>query len=192
MNRLSRILGLMALVLLVPWSASAQTVGPSLTKVFNKPGFGYTLGYATAWTEESDLSYTAVFTRPPEGDGGAVTVAISNMKAPVQGAPTEGAKMVRDRYIAELSSANPKAVVQTKTPFNYRKPGASVDGFQVVTDFMAGEAPLRQWAVFLPRPGGTVVHIWLYTATLDNFDSHIPTVQAMLNSWTLVGDDVKP
>ncbi|HBC07155.1 MAG TPA: hypothetical protein DC046_06165, partial [Rhodospirillaceae bacterium] len=62
---------------------------------------------------------------------------------------------------------------------------AESPGSQFIARYEYSGTAYRKWAVVVPRPEGTIAHIWSFTAPEGSFDSFRPVAESMLRSWTL-------
>ncbi|MEO5373849.1 MAG: hypothetical protein H7840_06160 [Alphaproteobacteria bacterium] len=187
---------LLLTALIVATPAAAQQDGrlpaPSLSRTFAEAGYGYSIRYPGPWTVSRSGPYTVVFAGAPDTPAYYSTVSIANRLSPNPGEPQRGAAAVMSRYLEELTAKARNARVLKRTSFMRRGQGVTLDGYQAVTEFVAnGGGHMRQWVVVVPRRSGTVVHTWMYTAELDDFEESIPIARAMLDSWTIDGTDAR-
>ena len=70
-------------------------------------------------------------------------------------------------------------------PLTYRNGNLSLSGRQIVVTYSYSGERYRRWALVLPRPTGTVAHIWSYTAPDSLFVEFRPFADSMLKSWII-------
>ena len=155
-------------------------------RVFSAPGFGYTLLIPSGWADIRDEDFTAKF-MPDVKD---VSVTIQNRLAPLPGMTEESVAAVLLDYNRGLEQDALNKQTHRNAAFYYDGPNGQLTGHQMVVDFDLFEADgsrvaLRQWAVIVPRPEGEVIHMWLFTAPLDQFETHLPDAQLILDSWVI-------
>ena len=162
---------------------------PALDKVFAQSGFGYSIRYPAMWTLERGRGHAVVFGGKQGTAEAFATVALDNRLSPRPGEPERGAADLAARYAREVTARGTGAQVEASLPFLYKKDGVLLEGRQVVATFDGKTERMQQWAVFIPRRSGTVVHVWIFSASVANFDSALPVARAMLDSWRIAGTD---
>ncbi len=60
-----------------------------------------------------------------------------------------------------------------------------MQGHQFLVAYTQGGQPFTQWTVVVPRPAGTVVHVWSYTAPDGLFPVFRPVAEAMRKTWAI-------
>lgn len=166
--------------------------GPALAldNTFAETGFGYTIRYPGTWVASRVAEFSVVFAGQPGTPTYHTTVAVENRQSPNPGEPQRGAAALMERYLTEVKAKSKDIEVRRQAPFAFGRD--SEQGFQAVVDFSGQTERMRQWAVFLPRRSGRVIHVWMYTAPVMAFDMGLPTARAMLNSWTIARADNSP
>ncbi|KAF0138059.1 MAG: hypothetical protein FD153_1553 [Rhodospirillaceae bacterium] len=170
-------------------AAESQMISPALDKVFAEPGFGYTICYPADWTVTRSHGYAVVFGGKPETAHAFVTVSLDNRLSPRPGEPRHGAAAIASQYVQEVKVRAATQQVESPLPFPYKKNGVFLEGTQVTATFDGKVERLRQWVVAVPRRSGTVVHIWIFSASMADFDHALPVARAMLDSWLISATD---
>lgn len=166
-----------------PTAPVAPAAPLALTKTFSKPGFGYSIRYPGDWRANFPGEYAVVFGGIEGTAAHYTTVAIQNILSPRPGEPERAAAALLGEIGRKIAAETNEPSVLTQQPFLYKKGDVKLGGYQMVADFLRKADAMRQWIVALPRPSGTVVHLWIYTAPADEFYDLLPTAQAMLESW---------
>jgi hypothetical protein len=79
-------------------------------------------------------------------------------------------------------------VLHGEQPLTYRSGRLSLAGRQMLVTYSFGGERYQRWAIVVPRPTGTVTHVWSYTAPEAKFETFRPIADAMLKSWTILPD----
>ena len=86
---------------------------------------------------------------------------------------------------SQLASAAKDVTYVGESPVVYQKNGLRLEGHQLLASYLHQGQRFRKWAVVLPRPSGTVAHVWSYTAPESRFERYRPIAESMLDSWTI-------
>ena len=70
-------------------------------------------------------------------------------------------------------------------PIIYENNGLRLQGHQFLVAYIQGGQRFKQWTVVVPRPAGTVVHVWSYTAPDGLFPVFRPVAEAMRKTWAI-------
>ncbi|NQU61726.1 MAG: hypothetical protein HQ512_11400 [Rhodospirillales bacterium] len=159
--------------------------GPPKPKRFAEPGYGYTIQYPGDWEAAKPTPTTATFSGRQGTDAFQVVVSIQNVQPPTAKTPAEAvATALADLKSSLKKDASEVSIIGEK-PLIYKNGQISLSGIQLVVIYTFAGERYRKWALVLPRPTGTVAHIWSYTAPDKGFKSFRPLVDAMLKSWTI-------
>ncbi|KAF0115240.1 MAG: hypothetical protein FD149_1646 [Rhodospirillaceae bacterium] len=171
-----------------PEGRNAPSV-PTLDAVFARSGFGYSIRYPVVWTMERGQGYAVVFGGKQGTEDAFVTVSLDNRLSPRPGEPERGAAALAARYAQEIRARGTGSQVEPPVPFLYKKDGVLLEGRQMVATFDGKTERMQQWAIFVPRRSGTVVHVWIFSASVADFNAALPVARAMLDSWRIAGTD---
>ena len=154
-------------------------------KRFSLSGYGYTIQYPGTWEAATPSDNTATFSGKKGTDAFQVVVSIQNVRPPAAKTPAEATKKV----LADLKSsltreASDFAIIGEKL-MTYINGELKLTGRQMVVTYTYAGQRFRKWAVVLPRPTGTVTHIWSYTAPDVRYREFRPFADAMFKSWTI-------
>jgi hypothetical protein len=155
------------------------------TKRFDQAGYGYAIQYPGNWDVSRPSDNTASFSGKKGTPAYQVVVSIQNVRPATAKTPGEAADQALTGLKGSLSrEANDFKIVGEK-PLTYRNGNLSLSGRQIVVTYSYSGERYRKWAMVLPRPEGTVAHIWSYTAPDSRFMEFRPFADAMLKSWTI-------
>ena len=154
-------------------------------KRFSRSGYGYTIQYPGTWEAATPSDTKVTFSGKKGSVAFQVIVSIQNVRPPAAKTPGEAAlKVLADLKSSLTREASDFAIIGEK-PLTYRNGDLSLAGRQMVVTYTYAGQRYRKWALVLPRPTGTVTHIWSYTAPDVRFKEFRPFADAMLKSWTI-------
>lgn len=159
---------------------------PSVSpKRFDRAGYGYAIQYPGNWDVSRPSDNTASFSGKKGTPAYQVVVSIQNVRPASAKTPGEAA----DRALKDLKGSLAREAgdfrIVGEKPLIYRNGNLSLSGRQIVVTYSYSGERYRKWAMVLPRPEGTVAHIWSYTAPDNRFMEFRPFADAMLKSWTI-------
>ncbi len=163
--------------------AGAKTGVPP--KRFAEPGYGYSIQYPGDWVVTLSSADTAAFSGKKGTDAFHAIVIIQNVKPPEAKTPAQAAVMALADLKASLSREASNVVFVGEQPLAYKNENLSLEGRQMIVTYTFSGERFRKWVLVLPRPSGTVAHIWSYTAPDSRFGTFRPFADAMLKSWTI-------
>lgn len=154
-------------------------------KRFAEQGYGYSIQYPGDWVVAKPTPTTATFSGKEGTDAYQAVVSIQNVQPPSAKTPAGAMKAAFQGLKDSLRKEAPDLVVIGEQPLTYKNGRLSLAGRQMVVTYTYSGERYRKWAVVLPRPQGTISHIWSYTAPDKGFNTFKPLVEAMLKSWTI-------
>ncbi len=154
-------------------------------KRFSQSGYGYTIQYPGTWEAATPSDNTATFSGKKGTDAFQVVVSIQNVRPPAAKTPAEATEKVLADLKSSLTREASDFTIIGEKPLTYRNGDLSLSGRQMVVTYTYAGQRYRKWALVLPRPTGTVTHIWSYTAPDVRFKEFRPFADAMLKSWTI-------
>ncbi|MCH8236574.1 MAG: hypothetical protein IIC06_00215 [Proteobacteria bacterium] len=166
-------------------TTAAAEAGAAPAKRFAEPGYGYTIQYPGDWELSKPSSTTTSFSGKQGTDAFFAIVSIQNVQPPAAKTPAQAA----DTALADLKSRLKREASDVtyigEQPLTYKNGRLSLVGRQMVVTYAYNGERYRKWVLVMPRPTGTVAHIWSYTAPDKRFDAFRPIADAMLKSWTI-------
>lgn len=154
-------------------------------KRFAEPGYGYAIQYPGDWVVTLSSANTAAFSGKKGTDAFHAIVSIQNVKPPEAKTPAQAAARALEDLKASLLREASDVVFVGEQPLTYKNENLSLEGRQIVVTYIFAGERYRKWALVVPRPSGTVAHIWSYTAPDSLFKTFRPFADAMLKSWTI-------
>ena len=177
-----------------PWTsvaaattAPATEARPAVSKRFRDRDLGYAISYPTDWSVSKRTDFTMVFSGRPGTDATNALVSIQNVQPPSVAGPDDAQTQVIANFRAQLNRGGSGVTSISETPFSYARGTLELSGRQFETSYTRASERYRQWTVVIPRPGGTVVHVWSYACPEAEFDRYRPIAETMLASWTIEG-----
>ena len=154
-------------------------------KRFSQSGFGYAIQYPGNWEVTKPSDTTATFSGKKGTPAFQVFVNIQNVRKAKATTPGDAADQVLADLKASLARDAKDFSIVGEKPLTYKNGNLSLAGRQMVVVYTHAGQRYRKWALVLPRPAGTVTHIWSYTAPETRFLEFRPIADAMLKSWTI-------
>ena len=154
-------------------------------KRFAEPGYGYSIQYPEDWVVTQSSANTAIFSGKKGTDAFHAIISIQNVKPPEAKTPAQAALRALADLKASLSREASSVVFVGEQPLTYKNENLSLEGRQIIVTYTFAGERYRKWALVVPRPSGTVAHIWSYTAPDSQFRTFRPFADAMLKSWTI-------
>lgn len=154
-------------------------------KRFAEPGYGYSIQYPGDWVVSLSSANTATFSGKKGTDAFHAIVSIQNVKPPEAKTPAQATLRALADLKASLSREASNVVFVGEQPLTYKNENLILEGRQIIVTYTFAGERYRKWALVVPRPSGTVAHIWSYTAPDSRFRTFRPFADAMLKSWTI-------
>jgi len=151
-------------------------------QIFSEPGYGYQVEYPGEWKLEKVSAFTNIFSGPEGSPAYDAIIALQNVQPEGAGSGDEAATAAFADLKASLQRDAQGVDFVGEKPVAYVKQGLSLQGWQFVASYDHQGKRFRKWALVLPRPNGTVAHIWSYTAPMERFDQFRPVAEKMLQS----------
>lgn len=152
---------------------------PAATNQFNDPGFGFVMDYPKEWEVTRPRAHTAMFSGPEGSPAFDAVVSVQNVQPPGAASASEAAGKAMDDLKSALSkdADGLKYIGESKL--------TESPGTQIMVSYTYSGRQFRKWAVVVPRPSGTVAHVWSFTAPVAAFKEYRAVAENMLRSWTL-------
>ena len=167
---------------LSPGAGAKTGIAP---KRFAEPGYGYSIQYPGDWVVTQSSANTAIFSGKKGTDAFHAIISIQNVKPPEAKTPAQASLRALADLKASLSREASSVVFVGEQPLTYKNENLSLEGRQIIVTYTFAGERYRKWALVVPRPSGTVAHIWSYTAPDSQFRTFRPFADAMLKSWTI-------
>jgi len=152
---------------------------------FSEKDIGYTVAFPGDWVA-TRLNPAAVLLSGREGsDAYYSTVGIQNIQPPKAGGPQEAMAIVIAGLKSELSEKAKEVRYFDEGPMFYEKKDLTLKAHQFVVTYIDGGQRYKQWTMVLPRPSGTVIHVWSYRSPENQFDIYRPIADAIRQSWRI-------
>ena len=160
---------------------------PVDTHVFAEPGYGYQVEYPAAWHLEKVSAFTNVISGPVGSPAYDAIIAMQNVQPSGVADAHEAAEIAFADLKASLSRDAKGVDFVGEKVVAYAKYGLNLEGRQFVASYEHQGRRFRKWALVLPRPDGTVAHIWSYTAPIERFEDFRPVAEQILHSLKIDG-----
>ncbi len=152
---------------------------------FGERDVGYTVAFPNDWMA-TRLNPAAVLLSGREGsDAYYATVGIQNIQPPKAGGSQEAMAIVIAGLKSELSEKARDVRYFDEGSLAYEKKDLTLKAHQFVVTYIDGDQRYKQWTMVLPRPSGTVIHVWSYRAPETQFDIYRPIADAIRQSWRI-------
>jgi hypothetical protein len=166
--------------------ASAQS-----KRRFTAPGFGYEIEYPSDWEINKPAEMAAMFSGREGTPAYAAIVGVQNIQPVGATNGDEAAKRAFNQLTSSLGNAVRDLRILSDTPWTYQRDGRQLFGRQVTVSYVHAGHHFRKQLIVIPRPSGTVAHVWSYTAPEQQFSSFQPIASEMLSSWRLLTADAR-
>lgn len=153
-----------------------------MAETFSPPHYGYRMDIPKGWQIDTPRPYTVILTPPSDASTGFDTVAVINLHRDDSLAPHQAAVKAANDYAKELLAKAKNGKILRQASFRWDMGDTVLAGQQVVASFTDKGLPIRQWAVFLPNPKASIIHLWQYTATAGRFEAQLPKARTILDS----------
>ncbi len=152
---------------------------------FHDPTMGYSMFYPAHWTMTQRDKVTVIFNGPSGEDSAYIALSIQNVAPPVAGTPRLASEAILQQLQAQMAYSVSNVRHTVAEPVTLGAPGSTVQAPQLVSDFIRAGTQYRQWTIVIPRPNGSVVHVWTFVAPLDRFERYRPIAETMAQSWAM-------
>lgn len=159
----------------------------ALTNEFAEAAAGYSMKYPADWTYEKQGEGwdTIVFSGKRGTDAYRATVNIQNILTKANGGKYATATELMESLKTQFKQGEDAKIVDEQ-PLSYTtKQGETIEGSQVLAEYVFNGEQFKQWQIVIPRPDGKYFHAIAYTAPADLFNTYISTARAMINTWTM-------
>jgi hypothetical protein len=146
---------------------------------FTEPGYGFLMDYPKDWSVQKPTAYTATFSGPQGAVSHEAVVSVQNVNPAGARTGDQAAVMAAADLLKALEAGTRGMSVLGEGKL------AESPGSQFIARYEYAGKAYRKWAVIVPRPQGTIAHIWSFTAPENAFESFRPVAESMLRSWTL-------
>ena len=153
---------------------------------FSAPGFGYEIEYPADWELNKPAEMAAMFSGREGTPAYAAIVGVQNIQPVGANSGDEAATRAFNQLTSSLGNAVRELKVLSDTPWTYQRDGKRLIGRQVTVSYLHAGHHFRKQLIVIPRPTGTVAHVWSYTAPEPQFASFQPIAADMLSSWRIL------
>jgi len=161
-----------------PEPAQSAPPQPNMSR-FVEPGYGFTMDYPKEWRVEKPTAYMATFSGPEGSAASHAVITVQNVNPAGAETGEQAATMASADLLKALERSTQSMAVLGEGKLE-ESPGS-----QFIARYEYLGTAYRKWAVIVPRPQGTIAHIWSFTAPEASFESFQPVAESMLRSWTL-------
>ena len=169
-----------------PAVAAAQQASPPMAqKRFADPKFGFSIDYPADWVARQPSGSSVIFSGAKDSPAYYSTVSIQNASPGTTGTAGPAVGAVLADLKSQLAAAPGGVTYLGERAYVYERNGLRLEGREFLVTYVRGAQRFKQLTVIVPRPGGTVVHIWSYAAPENRFQEHQAMAETMLKSWTI-------
>ncbi len=158
---------------------------PAAVRRFGEPEFGFSIDYPAEWIVAKPSALTVTFSGRQGTDAFYAVVSIQNVKPPSASGPGQATAAVVSDLKSQWAAGATDVGYFGEGPITYENKGLRLQGHQFLVAYTQGGQRFKQWTVVVPRPAGTVVHVWSYTAPDGLFHVFRPIAEAMRKTWTI-------
>jgi len=158
------------------------------TKRFADARYGYTIDYPGDWEADKPSATIATFSGPKGTDAYLARIIIQNVQPPVATTVAQATEWTLADQKGLLDREARDVVLLMEQPLTYKSARFSLAGRQMLVTYSFGGERYRRWIIVVPRPKGTVTHVWIYSAPDAKLETFRPVADAILKSWTIQPD----
>ena len=171
--------------------ASPETVDAGSTRRFAEAGYGYVIEYPADWEFTKPSRMTAMFSGQEGTPAYAAIIGIQNIQPPGARNADEAAQRALNQLRSSLGNAVRDLRIVADESWTYARGALQLVGRRIDATYQHGRETFRKRMIVVPRPRGTVAHVWSYTAPQRQFAALRPYADRMLRSWTILTEQVK-
>lgn len=164
---------------------------PGASAAFSEPGYGYVIEYPQDWDLSLPAERAAMFSGRQGTPEYAAIIGVQNIQPAGAKSGDEAVMRALNQLKASLGNAVRDLRVLGDQPWTYQRDGRRLIGRQIAVSYMHGGERFRKLLIAIPRPTGTVAHVWSYTAPEGQFASFQPIAKQMLDSWRILTAEVQ-
>lgn len=168
-----------------PPSPLPPVAGKAGLVLFSEPGFGYSIMYPADWMRRRPTASRVEFSGGEGTPAYYATVSIENTRVTEAKNPAAAAAALFAVLKQQLAKDAAGVAFLGERPYRYAKNGLELDGHALLVAYGQAGQRFRQYTVVLPRPQGTVAHVWSFAAPEDRFSEFQPIAEEMLQGWTI-------
>lgn len=170
-------------------AAAPMTATGTAAQRFAEPGYGYAINYPATWRMSKPASMTAMFSGREGSPEYAAVIGIQNIAPPGARNSDEAARRAFNQLKASLGNVVRNFRVLEDRDWTYSRNGAALVGRQLLAVYEHAGVQFQKRMIAVPRPRGSVAHVWSYTAPRSQYASLQPHAERMLRSWTILTED---
>ena len=168
--------------------AARPPVAPlAAARRFADPELGFSIDYPRQWIVARPSALTVTFSGRQGTEAFYAVVSIQNVKPPL----ARDSGLAVAAVVSDLKSQWAAGATDVgyfgEGPITYENNGLRLRGHQFLVAYTEGGQRFKQWTVVVPRPAGTVVHVWSYAAPDGLFPVFQPVAEAMRKTWMIHG-----
>ena len=154
-------------------------------KRFTDPGLGFSIHYPGDWIFVRPSRHAVEFSGGEGTEAYFSTVSIRNVDQPSAAGPEQAASAALVTLKSVIAAGTTETGFHGEGTLVYENDGLFLQGLQFMATYALDGKRFKKWTVIIPRPTGTVVHIWSYTSPEGQFDTYTPVAEAMRKSWVI-------
>jgi len=155
---------------------------------FTEPGYGYAIDYPADWEMSHPANMTTMFSGREGTPAYSAIIGVQNIAPPGASGPEEAASRAFNQLKASLGNAVRRFTIVGDQAWTYQRGQTSLTGRLMEATYQHRRQAFRKRIIVIPRPSGTVAHVWSYTAPQRQFAALQPFAERMLQSWTILTD----
>ncbi len=176
----------------MPTPAKKPTpVSTTSSQQFSEPGFGYVMDYPSDWDFSQPAAMTAMFSGREGTPEYAAIIGVQNIQPSGATTGDESVQRALNQLRSSLGNAVRDLKILGDKPWAYQRDGRRLVGRQISVSYTHSGQRFRKHLIAIPRPTGTVAHVWSYTAPEQQFTSFQPIARQMLASLRILTGDTQ-
>lgn len=184
-NILFFVIILSAFVFIQPVLSQGAAKATKEVKIFQEKGFGYSIQYPADWIYSKQAAHILLFSRKDGVDKNVPIIGIQNLlSTKIKGGKYQSIGAVIEDFQNQLKITK-QAKVFPAEPFIYNRNDLKLAGQQFLAEYNYKGKNNKQWLIVLPRVGGDIFHVFIYSTPAEQYDKYLGTAKAMLDSWII-------
>ncbi len=158
-------------------------IGGWASQTFADAALGYSIEYSAGWSMTQPDDYSVRFGGPDD-----VYVKIQNVASAAIGGNYADIESLAANLRCQLASGAESICIYGGGPFDvYDADGVHLTSTQFLAEYTYNGVTVKEWYAVVEHASGDILYVLSYTASIDVYAVHEPTVVAMVRTWTVGG-----
>jgi hypothetical protein len=159
---------------------------PGLARTYESEELGFAIEFPEHWAAERTRPDTVLLSGQDESMRDYVATVNIQVIEHAEDAPQEAKLEAEADHLRQQFKTAENGQVLHDKEWKYKDADGDIrDGIQMLATYTMGGVHYKQLQFVVPGKDPNFVITWAYTNHQDSFDAHLPTAEAMLQSWEL-------